>query len=942
MKIIKIYYKLHTLPLLMVFCIVLLNACTESADDQQVVDSSASNLAGSVNSSEPKLDNADASKKQILTITAPADIQIVSQSALTHVELGKPIIYSALGSYQYYNDAPRTGFKIGNTTVTWTAIDNNSNSSTATQLITILAGLNGGPGSVGNTPIPVETKQLRIDALPVLEIEATAEYTVPNLQQPIINGGIAPYVITNNVPMSGFREGDYQVLWKVADASGQQVSISQNIRIVSMCDININFFTENVSPVLQNNCVSCHNQNGSQTPFNLAPSSEVNFDKNNFEILTDISKKTDISGQSLLLVKPINASNDHGGGSVLQVDSDEFLSIKNMVARIQSCFTQKPVVVENPVVLLDFEETLRKASIVLAGRIPTVGEIAALNQAADVGVKQQVFLQIIDMMFAEKAFTNNVKTIFNDHLLTNAYSTSTRGLSLRLNSFDNKKYFDNTALTEQGYEKADRNVIRVNASKGIADSTLELIAFVVGNNKPFTEILTADYVMVNPYSATIFSASLPNRPDFAFVYGDVIADKDPNTFIPAQLMDNKQRVIPHAGILSSLPFLARFPSTPTNFNRKRAATIFKLLLNTDIEGLASRTSLDLDNVIGEFPTLEDPQCKACHDVMDPVAGLFKNWNDSGEYRGDYAKWGNTKNPTEMLSPGYSVASNDILPPEYSDRALVWLAGKIAADNRFALAISKIMFEAITGQIGLDDNGMFESLKNTFIASNYNIKELIKAIVLTEYFRVDSVLSHTNITNINELGNANLLSPKQLDSKITSLTDGYVWKSPSNKTLTDLNTYNILYGGIDSLNVITRTQQPTGIMAAIQQRLAYQMSCETVPLDFSKPIAERVYFKFVEINDVPSNAVAVENIKQNIQYLFQFLLGKNYAVDSIEVTEAFNLFNSAISGSVGNDIPGKCSAGLNVSDPIIIDDNFTVRSWMAVLSYLYLDYNYLYQ
>ena len=944
MKKIKYKFQLIVFSRILLSCI-LLNACTEGVDEKQELSIDADSLAGLTISSEPISDSGNTSLNQIFTITAPVDVQVFSKDLLTRVELGEPVIYSVSGNYEYYNDAPSDGFGLGTTKVTWTAIDAQNNKITAIQLVTIIMNKNNGSNDSGNTIIDnsdVTVSPLRLESLPAIEIEATTELTLPNLQQPSISGGTAPYIITNNIPDSGFREGEYKVNWRVTDAKGQQVSVSQNIRIVSMCEANKTFFSENISPVLQSKCIFCHNPNGSQTSFNLASSSDQNFKNSNLEIFTSISKKTDISGLSLLLIKPINVNNDHGGGNVLQAQSSEFQSIEKMVQRLQSCSPSLPAIEVDPLVLLDSEAMLRKASLVLLGRMPTEQEITTLNQVDDSNAKQQVFLQLIDNHLTEQTFITNLKTIFNDHLLTNAYSTGTRGLGLRLNTFDSRKYFDNTTLTEQGYIKADRNTIRVNASKGVANAALELIAYVVQNNKPFTEILTADYVMVNPYSATIFSAELPNNPGFAFVYGDAIADKNPDIFVPARLIDNKQRSIPHAGILSTLPFLARFPSTPTNVNRKRAATVFKLFLNTDIEGLASRTVLDLDSVIGQFPTLEDPQCKACHDVMDPIAGLFKNWNDSGQYRGDYLKWGNSKSPVEMLSPGYSVATTDVLPIDMSDKALPWLAEKIVGDSRFSLAISKIMFEAITGQVGLNDSVMYESLKNTFIASNYNIKELIKAIILTDYFRVETILDKSNLVNINELGNANLLSPEQLNSKITSLTNGYEWKSPSNKSLIDLNTYNILYGGIDSVNVTTRTQQPTGIMAAVQQRLAYQVSCETVPLDFSKPIAERSYFKFVEITDVPSNPTAVGKIKQNIQFLFQLMLGQDYALDSIEVTEAYNLFNAAIAGSADNNIPGKCRADLTASDPIIVDEHITVRSWMAVLSYLYLDYKFLYQ
>ena len=867
-------------------------------------------------------------QNQALSITPPEDISSLTRDALAQIDLGIPVVYNAKEPYKVSNDAPKQGFILGTTTVTWTVTDADNNSTTASQLVTI------------SEPLP-----LSVERLSDLDFETNNELIVPNLSLPIVSGGIAPFSITHDLPTEGISEGSYIINWTITDSTGEKILITQHIDIVSMCDANINYFSQHVWPVLKTNCIMCHSDNGSQTPFNLVEDIDVDHLKKNIDMFSSISKKTDINGLSLFLVKPINSNNDHGGGTVLQNTSTEFSKIKTMVDRIKACVPPEPVITVDPLVLLDFEATLRKASIQLIGRVPTVAENNRLAQAAQSTTpnnQETVFLEIINTMLSEDAFIKNIKTIFNDKLLTNAYNTGTRGLGLRLNTFDNNKYFDNTTLETEGYVKVDRNTIRRNASTGIATAPLELIAHVVKNDLPFTEILTADYVMVNPYSARVFSAAVENEPNFSFSYGDTATEKDPTLFLPARLTDNKNRLIPHAGVLSTLPFLARFPSTATNVNRKRAATIFKLFLDINIEGLASRASLDLDNVIGDFPTLQDPQCKVCHDVMDPVAGLFKNWGNNGDYRGDYTQWGDTKTPPQMLAPGYSIAEVDTLPSNSSDKALAWLAQRIAADNGFAVSMSKMMFEAVSGQTGLVDSVLFESLKNTFIQSNYDIKALIKEIVLTEQFRADTAINPANIINVNDLGTAHLLTPEQLSAKITSLTGGYIWKSPSNKLLTDTNTYNILYGGIDSENIINRTTKTTGIMAAVQQRIAFQTSCETTALDFSKPNAERVYFKFVEYTDVPTDTASELKIKKNIQYLAKYLLGETIDSESPELTETYNLFLSAIANSDTNSIPSKCRAGLSSSNPIIVDDNKTVRAWMAVLSYLYLDYKFLYQ
>ena len=89
---------------------------------------------------------------------------------------------------------------------------------------------------------------------------------------------------------------------------------------------------------------------------------------------------------------------------------------------------------------------------------------------------------------------------------------------------------------------------------------------------------------------------------------------------------------PHAGILNTLVFLKRYPTTPTNRNRARSRWTYYHFLGLDVEKSASRTTdpaalADTDN-----PTMRNPACTVCHGVLDPVAGAFQNYGVDGFYR----------------------------------------------------------------------------------------------------------------------------------------------------------------------------------------------------------------------------------------------------------------------------------------------------------------------
>ena len=527
-------------------------------------------------------------------------------------------------------------------------------------------------------------------------------------------------------------------------------------------------------------------------------------------------------------------------------------------------------------------------------------------------------------------------------MLTDAFKNDGKALGLPLNDFDNRNYFGTTVLMQQGYNGTDSNRLRDFANFGLSQAPLELVSYVVRNDLPFYEILTADYVMVNPYSATVFSANVVGEPNFNFNYGADWHVFDYERFVPARLIDNKGRTIPHAGVLTTLPFLNRYPSSSTNLNRKRARYIFKYFLDTDVEGLADRGGLDLGNVVGLFPTLEDPQCKVCHDVLDPVAGLFKNWNIHGRYLGNNLNWLHTRSPQEMLAPGFNRLPTNALPDSESASALRWLAFNIGSDNRFVTSTVKTVFKGFT-EINLsNDPVFFQSLKTLFISQNFNLKTLIKEIVTSSYFIASNVSPTSSVDHIDTVGTAHLLTPEHLDRKIKAVFNNKQWQSPSKRNLLSEDSYLLLYGGIDSTEITQRTTEATSIIAGVQARIANQLACELVPLDLSQSISLRNLFPIVSINHVPDNASNTLLIKQNIQYLFAKILGRELLSVDPEIERVYGLFTSVVAMTATNDINQDCRGDLPATSPVALDLAHTVRAWIAVVNFMLRDYYFLYE
>ena len=182
---------------------------------------------------------------------------------------------------------------------------------------------------------------------------------------------------------------------------------------------------------------------------------------------------------------------------------------------------------------------------------------------------------------------------------------------------------------------------------------LELIAHVVEHDLPYTDILTANYVMANPKAAEAYGADTefddPNdvhefKPsEFARVllerrnentYREPLADSDCESYIvdPGNLAID----YPHAGILNSPVFMLRYPTTATNRNRARSRWTYYHFLGLDVEKSASRTTDPAALADTNNPTLNNPACTVCHTILDPVAGAFQNYDEEGRYR---SEWG---------------------------------------------------------------------------------------------------------------------------------------------------------------------------------------------------------------------------------------------------------------------------------------------------------------
>ncbi len=731
------------------------------------------------------------------------------------------------------------------------------------------------------------------------------------------------------------------------------------------------------SPIVQTKCIVCHVNGGVASASGLLfkPSTEPDYQIANYNTLMDFIANSP-NGAERILSKP-QGLDSHGGGVQLPAGSNDFAVFSSFVASAISEIeaqsggtTVTASAIFSSVIPNSNEEVLRRAALLLAGRLPTENELALVAGAEEFQLRS-----VIRGLMSGSGFSQFLIESANDQLLTKAFSGAMFQIVDRKYYPNSTKYFLNVSLRQRA---------QVIAS-ALAEEPLRLIEHVVTNELPYTEVLTADYTLMNPYSAEIYNSGLQ--------FDD---PEDYNEWKPGQITDyfrcsncNRNDLdniydiatqYPHAGVLNSPAFLSRYPSTETNRNRARARWAYYFFLGVDIEAISARTTdqdalLDLDN-----PTLNNPNCVVCHDIMDPVAGAFQNYSDDGFYRG--AAGGNDSLPfsykrdrnggyqpgdtwyADMLTPGFG----ELIAPS-ADNSMQWLAQQFVADSRFGFGTANFWYPAVIGREAysepenpqdsdyssklaayLAEQSMLKAAAENFDAGNagngrFNLKDMLLDLILSDQFRSGSVIAQQDSQSLElvDVGAGRLLTPEQLGRKVEDVM-GFSWNYGTTDALQEV--YGLIYGGIDSNGITDRATELTTLMSTVVTTMANEASCSIVNNDFSKQQDQRKLFPYIELTTLPESSEIA--LRTNMQYLHKVLLGEDLTLDSAEIGATYELFTAVRAARLASGKSAAVSSPVelcifeNIVNPINTDPNQTLRSWAAVINYMMRDYRFIYE
>ncbi len=719
-------------------------------------------------------------------------------------------------------------------------------------------------------------------------------------------------------------------------------------------------------------CVTCHKQGGDaeesklilQDPRKLqahAQDEALSHNREAFARLARIKHKD----QSRLLVK-VTGGLDHGGADVLKPDSTGYRILAEFVRRVNTPqpTTPRPVAEDKNlppffagVEMLDSRRLLRRVTLSLTGRLPTPAERTAVAAKELTGLPP-----LLDELLKEDAFYDRLREGFNDIFLTLGLDGNPEATVLSYEHFTKTRLWtqkhDLSHIADPKARQQARYKLDADYRKALLGEPMKLLEHIVRNDRPFTDIVTADYIMVTPYTARGYGV-------FDEVKAQFKNPDDPFEYIPVKLKALKGRSkatdqesatgdYPHAGLLSTFQYLRRYPTTETNRNRLRARMYYLHFLGVDALELAARVS-DAAAVSAKYPipTMQASECVVCHKTLDPVAGCFQDYYSFegvyGRRKGGWYK--------DMFEAGFE---GEKMEPGERWRALQWLGERTAKDPRFAVAMTEHVYYILTGRKvlqaprDLDDplyaakrrayqeqRRQVEAIAERFAKSGFNLKNAFKDWIVSDFYRADGLATAQNNpqrrAELDDIGVFRMLAPEQVERKVKA-----VFGQPWGKLKDQLA---ILYGGIDSKEVTERATDPSGAMGALQRILANDVACKHTLRDFALKPSERRLFPGIEPNVLPNSSPEADaTIRRAIVHLHELVLGRHDAVASAEVGRTFDLFAGIVADAweqKGLDKLEAYSCRANVPDAPA-DPHYTIRAWRAVVTYLLRRPEFLYE
>ncbi len=553
-------------------------------------------------------------------------------------------------------------------------------------------------------------------------------------------------------------------------------------------------------------------------------------------------------GVSRLLQKPLGLV-AHGGGQQLSPDSERHRILAEWVDRVATdrhCDADPGLVT----VPLAPAELLVRASMDLRGRRPSLADLDTVEADRD------AYPAIVDGYLRSAEFLERVKDVYDDALL----------------------------VRREDFREEDRA-----QTWAIYAEALELIAYVVANDRPFTEIGTADYTVANEtFQQNPARMPYPMEP----VTGPA--------WQPVRYLDGR----PHAGLLSTSAFYEVWDTNSTNKNRRRAnrwSIVFHCydFLDTPVDVTRDVDNSDDEAVLDAVTTR--PDCVACHATLDPLASFLfaldhadglESDDGAGFYRTDHLEEWRTANRRPPAV--YGVPGTDLRD----------LGRLLTGHDRFAACQTRRAFELLflrAPQTTAELAQAGEIAARWRTEDGYDFRALVRRWTLSDVYRSRPVTDGAAWVR--------RTSPERLETLIEDLT-GFVWtrdtEDPAIGLIPRLTSedegFKVILGGINGVSVTRRSYSLNASVSVVHRKVAALAAAHLVENDLAVADDERRLLAGVRGDEDP--AVDEPALRTHIARIARRLYGERWTADSPRVDVWFTLYELLYGDATQpEDVPG---------------------------------------
>ena len=292
-----------------------------------------------------------------------------------------------------------------------------------------------------------------------------------------------------------------------------------------------NEFARVNTEVLQAKCMMCHMEDGfaGHTPLTYSNPSSSTHEIANYNVVMNYFDAADGNKEKYLQKAQGGAA--HGGGAVINSSSAEYKLLNDWINSLET--EDETAAVEAPtaptargffedVQLASPEQTLRRAALVFARRLPTDAELAAVRKGGESALPG-----LLRGLMTGDGFDMFVANGADEVLLVSAFQkASIEREGLRIIGQPNgssQLYPEGMKMRwEFGKKYGDRDFedgpedwrFEQHGINSLTLQPLELFKYVINNDRSYKEILTADYTMVNNVLNKIYRSNVSGLPAY--------------------------------------------------------------------------------------------------------------------------------------------------------------------------------------------------------------------------------------------------------------------------------------------------------------------------------------------------------------------------------------------------------------------------------------------